>query len=243
MANFFQEVLNDADNVEQTLLGPDYDYWKQINTPSQIGMSSKGNLEALGDNVSGLIAYVELLVTGKGKASKTGNPLGDKFFLKTGATCKDVKTGKDATRYVYINNVPTGNIPFVSSGMGVDFSDFEGLIPGAMSNLNELNPFTIFSSFMSGSNPPCQDLTMETTPSAVNNNQSRETHHVTVDDIKNIDACLFLNKTNPITNKKCSEAFQSMSSAKSNDPIIKLYYTILTLFVVFLLFKFLKKQK
>ena len=246
MANFFEQVLNDADNVEQSLLGPDYSYWKQINSPSEIGMSSDGNLGALAGDVSGLIAYVELLVTGKGKASKTGNPLGNKFFLKTGATCKDNKTDKDVTRYVYINNVPTGNIPFISSGMGTDFTDFEGLIPGAMSNLNDLNPFAIFSSFMSGTNPPCQDLTMETTPSSVNNNQSKETHHVTIDDIKNMDACLFPGKTNPVTKQGCSEAFQNMSynmSHKSNDRTIRLYYTALGLLGLFILIRLYERNR
>ena len=242
MSNFFEQVLNDADNVEQSLLGPDYSYWKQINTPSEIGMSSDGSLGALAGDVEGLIAYVELLVTGRGKASKTGNPLGNKFFLKTGATCKDKKTGKDVTRYVYINNVPTGNIPFISSGMGVDFTDFEGLIPGAMSNLNDLNPFAIFSAFTSGTNPSCQDLTMETTPSSVNNNQSKETHHVTTDDIKNMDPCLFPDKTNTVTKKGCSEAFQNMYSARSNDKNIVIYYTALGLLGLFLFIKLFEKN-
>ena len=243
MSNFFEQVLNDADNVEQSLLGPDYEYWKQINSPSQIGMSSDGSLGTLATDVAGLIAYVELLVTGKGKASKTGNPLGNRFFLKTGATCKDTKTGKDVTRYVYINNVPTGNIPFISSGMGVDFSDFEGLIPGAMGNLDTLNPFAIFSSFMTGTNPPCQELTMDTTPSSVNNNQSSETHHVSVSDIKNMDACIFPNKVNPITNESCIEAFSNLEESKSSNLLVKVYFGVLGIFGLYLLMKILEKNR
>ena len=48
--------------------------------------------------------------------------------------------------------------------MGADFSDFRGLIPGTMSNMDALNPFSIFTALTSGTNPPCQDLTMQTTP-------------------------------------------------------------------------------
>ena len=87
MPNFFKEVAQDAKKVEKALLGPDYKYFDYIKTPQEIGMSDEGNLGALADDIGGLINYVELLVTGKTKASATGGPLGDKFFLKTGATC------------------------------------------------------------------------------------------------------------------------------------------------------------
>ena len=40
--NVFQEVLTDASNVKERLLGPDYPYYKNIKDPSSIGMSSKG---------------------------------------------------------------------------------------------------------------------------------------------------------------------------------------------------------
>ena len=89
MSNFFEEVLDDAKNVEEKILGPDYEYWKQIKSPGQMGMSTKGTISTIAKDVGGLINYVELLVTGTGGASKTGKPLGDKFFLKTAATCKD----------------------------------------------------------------------------------------------------------------------------------------------------------
>jgi hypothetical protein len=34
--------------------------------------------------------------------------------------------------------------------MGQDFTEFEGLIPGAMSDLNVFNPYAILQSFLSG---------------------------------------------------------------------------------------------
>ena len=84
-----------------------------------------------------------MLVSGGGKASATGQPLGNKFFLKTGGKCTDKSTGQDVDRYIYINNVPVGNIPFISSGAGVNFSEFKGLIPGTISNLNAFNPIKV----------------------------------------------------------------------------------------------------
>ena len=113
MSNLFKEVLQDAQSVEEELLGPDYKYWKQIKSPAELGITTKGSVSAISNDVNGLINYVELLVTGNSKASRTGKPLGDKFFLQTGAKCKDTKTSNQVTRSIYINNVPDGNIPFI----------------------------------------------------------------------------------------------------------------------------------
>ena len=194
MSNVFQDVLSDSSSVKAQLLGPDYPYYKYIKSPSDIGMSSKGSLSQLGKDVEGLIEYVNLLVSGKSKASATGQPLGNKFFLKTGGKCLDKSTdpGQEVDRYIYINNVPMGNIPFISSGMGVNFSDFKGLIPGTISNLNAFNPMTMLQSFLSGSTPDCKEITMQTIDTY--NNKSTESHFVTMVDITNMDPCSFPKK-------------------------------------------------
>lgn len=185
MSNIFEDVLKDVGAVEKELLGPNYEYWKQINSPSEMGMSGNGDLQTLANDIGGLVNYVELLVTGQGTASKTGGPLGNKFFLKTGGKCNSNPSG-DAIlqdRFIYINHVPDGNIPFVSSAMGTNFTEFEGLIPGTMSNLNTLNPFGIMQAFMAGTNPPCQEITLQTIDH--DNNSGTQTQYVTTVDIKN----------------------------------------------------------
>ena len=206
--NFFNKVMKDAKGVEEELLGPDYQYWKNINNPKEIGMTNEGSISSIAKDVAGLMSYAEVLVTGGGTASKTGRPLGNKFFLKTGATCKDVKTSNMVDRYVYINNVPDGSIPFISGAMGTNFSEFKGLIPGTLSNLSAINPMTIFQSFMSGATPDCQELTMQTIDVA--NHSSTESHFVTLTDIQNMDPCQFPNQKNPVTKQKCKETFESM---------------------------------
>ena len=45
-----------------------------------------------------------------GGASKVNGPMGNKFFLKTGAKCKDTQSGKKVDRFMYVNNVPDGQI-------------------------------------------------------------------------------------------------------------------------------------
>jgi hypothetical protein len=240
MTDIFQEVLTDAKGVEEKLMGPSYPYYKNIKSPSEIGMSSKGSLTTLGKDIDGLIQYVELLVSGKSNASKTGGPLGNQFFLQTGAKCMDQASNNQVDRHIYVNNVPVGNIPFISSGMGVNFSEFKGLIPGTMGNLNALNPFTIMQAFMSGSTPPCQEITMQTID--VNNNKSSETHFVTLVDIQNMDPCLFPKKQNPITKENCRETFVSSSSNFPQDPVDQIYFMSLAGVGLYILYRFMENR-
>jgi hypothetical protein len=224
MSNFFSDVMTDMKGMEQNLLGPDYLYWKRILKPSDIGMSSDGNFGALTNNVNGLIDYVEVLVSGNA-GSTTGGPLGDKFFLKTGGQCTDVASGNKVDRYIYINNVPNGNIPFISSGLGgTDFTEFEGLIPGLLGDLGKLNPLDLFKSFMMGDNPDCMSVTLETIRPALDADlndtgmdiSGNQTQYVAVADVRNMDPCIFPDKKNPADpSLTCTETFTSRMDAKN----------------------------
>lgn len=251
MSNLFQDVLTNPKSVEEKLLGPTYPYYKNIKTPKEIGMSDKGTLKQMGKDIDGLIQYVELLVSGKSRASATGGPLGNKFFLKTGAKCaavnkcsnsNDASTCEKTDRFIYVSNVPEGNIPFISSGLGVNFSEFKGLIPGSMGNLNVLNPFAIMRAFLSGTNPPCQEITMQTID--VNNNKSSETHYVTLADIQSMDPCIFPNKKNPITGASCRETFETRKPHVMSDDILdQLYFVSLAGLGVYILYRIMDKSQ
>ena len=246
MSSFFEEIKNDASEVEEKLLGPTYPYYSNIKTPSSLGLSSNGTLSQAAKNVSGLINYTEVLVTGSSKASKSGGPLGNKFFLNTGGKCKDTATGNSVDRYIYINNVPTGNIPFVSDlGIG-NFSDFKGLIPGSMTNLNALNPFKIMGAFFTGSNPDCQAITMEVIDN--DNNKSTETKYVATTDIQSLDPCIFDNKKNPVSGDGCTEAYQNYSPYNDNrfrlpnDPIVHIYFASVGALLLYIIHKYIDKK-
>jgi hypothetical protein len=224
MSNIFQDVMGDLDSAEQSLLGPDYQYFKHIKTPTELGVSSDGGLDNLSSDVSALVAYVELLVSGGGDASATGKPLGNKFFLKTGAKCKvvsnDSTNGSVVDRYSYVNNVPDGNIPFISSGLGgVQFTNFEGLIPGTMSNAASINPLSLFQSFQLGSTPDCQSVTLETIDA--DNNVSSATNYVATVDVQNMPAAWFPNQTNPVTGATEREAFTQRRQRRMRKPCTK----------------------
>jgi hypothetical protein len=243
MSNFFEDVLDDVHGVEERILGPDYDYWKQIKSPSEMGMSTNGSISTIAKDVDGLINYVKILVAGGGSASRTKGPMGNKFFLKTAATCKDKVSGEVVDRYMYVNNVPDGSIPFISGAMGTNFTELEGLIPGTLGNVSALNPMLIFQAFMSGSQPECQEITLETID--VNNNKNTETRHVTTTDLKNMNPCNFKPKfnKNPISGQTCKEAFTTINKGKiPNDLFIKAFYGSLGMLGIYLLFKLTNKH-
>jgi len=268
--SFFQELMDDAQKFENDMLGPSYEYTKYIKTPSEMGMSDKGDLKTMAKDISGLISYVELLVQGTGNASKTGQPLGNKFFLQTGAKCISPDK-KEHDRFIYINNVPSGNIPFISTGIGVNFTEFRGLVPGALQDLNVLSPYGIMQSFLSGSTPPCQQITMETI--GIDNKHSMETQYVTENDIKRMDACDFVippmngkpahvNPLNPTS--ICRQAFQNRIDTGNTDikdnteynykvvtsvdpdfpsnPLIQLYFICLGILGIVILYKIAYKR-
>ncbi len=250
--NMFEESASDPVGLKKQLLGPDYPYYKYVKSPDKIGMSSAGSLAQLGKNINGLMSYTQLLVEGTGKASATGKPLGNKFFLKTGAKCKPVLNKEDASekedRYIYINNVPQGNIPFISSGMGTNFKEMRGLIPGTLSDLNAFNPMTIMSGFMEGAEPECDQITMETIDTY--NNHSTESHYVTLTDISSMDPCSFPDKKNPQTGAKCKEAFTPRRplnpapfiSNQTNNPLgVQLYFTLVGILGIYIVSQLCKK--
>ena len=216
MTTFFQKIQNSTGSIgdlEESILGPDYKYYKFIKEPSEMGMSGDGSLEVLGKDIKGLISYTQLLVSGSGDASVTGKPLGNKFFMDTGATCSDVDSSNNVNRSIYVNNVPGGAIPFLTSGTGVEFTEFSGLIPGTLENITRINPLKIFTTFTSGTNPKCRAITMEVIDK--DNNSSLETKYVTEDDISDIPACSFSKKVNPITSVKCIEGFTTSGQSGS----------------------------
>jgi hypothetical protein len=195
-------------------MSSDYPYYKYIKNPEALGMSDKGTLAQMGKDIKGLISYTQLLVSGKSDASVTGNPLGNRYFQNTGGKCKD-DNGEDQDRYIYIDNVPDGSIPIISSGMDIKFDSFKGLIPGVIASAGAIDPLSIMGAFLEGSTPQCQEITLETIDNE--NQEGVETHYVATSDISGINSCLFQDKNdptvrpgNPITRAKCRSGFSNM---------------------------------
>ena len=250
MANFFEQAKADVKGLEEKILGPDYQYFKFINSPEEMGMGSGGSISTIANNIGGLIGYVEVLVAGGGSASKVDRPLGNKFFLETGAKCTDLVSNNPVTRSIYVNNVPDGSIPFITAALdGQKMTTFEGLVPGTMSNLAHINPMQMFQAFMTGSNPDCQQIAMETIDT--NNIVGQQSAYVTVDDINSMDKDWFPNSTKPaIIPKKVQpkENFTTINDSKvdyskmPDDILVKLYYSALGLLGLYIFLRMFQKK-
>lgn len=235
-----------------------------------MGMSPGFSLGALANNVDGLLSYVEVLISGTGKASVTGKPLGNKFFLKTTGKCSETTTAKwkkerdeDAAwekayeevgnkegakqitedeaaklknalneqkkereearakdkkivdRWIYVNNIPDGSIPFIASGAdGRTFNDLRGLIPGALGNLGALSPVQLFNGFTAGTYPDCAEISLETVDN--DNVRRSEKRHVALVEMVVMNPCQFPGKTNPASGKSCQnrDGFNAMGAQK-----------------------------
>ena len=51
----------------------------------------------------------------------------------------------------------------ISSGLGVNFSEFRGLLPGILEDAGALNPMSMFSAFQQGATPDCKEVTFPST--------------------------------------------------------------------------------
>jgi len=257
MSNLMDQSQSDLGGLQEELLGPDYNYSGNIKPPPELGMGSAGNFNTLTNNIGGLLAYVKVLITGQGKASRTGGPLGNKFFLPTAVKCTDKATGNEVTRSIYINNVPDGSIPFITtSGGGLTFDDFRGLVPGLMSNLAQINPLQILQAFTSGASPTCQAITMETV--SATNVKSTATAYITNSDIDIMNKNWFPNGVKPDTSEPEKDGFKTIQAETSltnekgtainyskmpNDFIIKLYYTSLGLIGLYIFLKMMLRHR
>ena len=199
-----------------------YVYYKFIKTPNEMNMSPGANLSNISDGVAGIASYINLLVQGNSPASKTGKPLGNKYFYKTSQQCTD-PDGVSQTLSLYVDNVPSGNLGIIPSGVGGNFSSFKGLIPGLLENAFSLAQINFFSAFSSMDPPKCQSVTLQTID--INNNVGTDTGYASIDDIKNISPCNFVNNnnTNPVTNGKCSDGFMVRDETRSKSRREKRY--------------------
>jgi len=151
----FEEVMadlgsnsmwSDISGSTTDILGPDYSYADNIQGPSAQGVGSDGTFSQLGRNASAIAYYVQTLITGD-------PPLGNQFFVNTGGTCT-ASDGQLRSRYNYVNNMSSGSaaLPASMSELG---SDFNGLIPGVVDDIEGLNPTYLFSAMTADSSPSC----------------------------------------------------------------------------------------
>ena len=228
---------------------------------------------------------MKVLVVGGGKAQRNcwskcddGNlsdisgctkPLGDRYLLKTMGKCNakstdasGAETEELVTRYVYLNNIPDGQIPFM--GAATKGVMPKGLVPGVFKNIAGLNPIPIIKSFTESSKPDCTAISVSIVDT--DNTNRIQVAHVANSEIKDIDPCVFAQnddgkRINPITTVTCTKSEEDVQrtgftnrygnnlkpleipqiSDFPEDPIIKVYYISIGLLMLYILTKHIHK--
>jgi hypothetical protein len=235
-------------------VGEQYKYSKNIKSNKELKMSSKGSWKTLKNNVKGISAYNDLLISGYSKASKAnGGPLGNKFFIESVGYCNS-NTAGDQVRYMYIDNVPDGDIK-VLEDLGINVgSNAKGLLPGLISSASRMNPLGLLNAVQTPGKLPCQEVSLKV--GDIGNTQN-VSHYVADQDIEDINPCNFNNNKNPLTNKSCESFSGSRRVADPNkvhtvDPIVEnvdrqeiflqFYYSFIVLLVGYLIYKLMAKK-
>jgi hypothetical protein len=136
------------------------------------------------------------------QATKLKNALNEQKKQRDEKRAGDKQTVK---RWIYVNNIPDGTIPFMASGSdGRTFDDLRGLIPGALGNLGALNPVQLFKGFTAGTYPDCAEVTLTT----VNNDnvRSSERRHIALVEMVEMNPCWFPGGFNPASGNRCPKA-------------------------------------
>ena len=156
--SLWSDIENGGSNVQTDLIGPAYSYSDGLSGPSSLGVGSNGSFGQLGTNANAIAYYVEALITGN-------PPLGNQYFVNTGGMCA-APNGSLQPRYNYINNISSGTaaLPPAISELG---SDFNGLIPGVVEDIEGLNPLHLFSAIAADANPPCKCMSCPTSAGTV----------------------------------------------------------------------------
>lgn len=134
----------------QSVMGPSYSYVDNIQSPSALGISSDGSMSQIARNIGGIVTYVQYLISGPA--------MGNRFFIKTGGTCT-APDGSSQSRSNYVNNVTDAAEALPESmrrDLGGLASDFNGLIPGMIQDVEGLNPVSLFNSLSADSIPTCE---------------------------------------------------------------------------------------
>jgi hypothetical protein len=148
--SLWSDISNGTANVSNDILGPSYSYTDNIPGPNSLGVGSAGTMGQLFTNVNAATEYVKVLITGD-------PPLGNQYYVNTGGTCT-APDGSLKSRYNYINNKSVGSdlVPQGLNDLSFLTSDLNGLLPGAVGDIEGLDPLYLFNSMTADANPACE---------------------------------------------------------------------------------------
>lgn len=142
---------------------PKYSYTDEIATPADLGIQRDGSFDAISRAVAGINYYSD--VVGFGEATQLAKgagmnqqPLGLRFFLKTGQVCSN-----GANMYEYVDTIPKGgNIgPRTEKELKkMGLANMRGLAPGVLEDsISALDPTGLLNAVTGSGYPKCKKVT------------------------------------------------------------------------------------
>jgi hypothetical protein len=138
-----------------------YSYADELPSPSEVGVRSSGDIDAITDAVGAVNYYVDAIGFGQKTLFNRHdmNPLGLRYFMNTGSTCSN-----GAVMYDYVDTTPKGDllgqrVKTALSDMGLP--GMRGLAPGIMEDARDaLNPMPLLRAAMGSGYPQCRQVTL-----------------------------------------------------------------------------------
>jgi hypothetical protein len=242
--------------------GDTYPYWNFIKPPQDLDIKPDGNFPTFYHDIIGLLEYGSLLTLSDSRASTTPGPLGNKYFLNSGGQCCKTTKGKPwgnmttknvlgsyscdkedlVDRYIFINNIPTGVLPFIDFEKPSKPGAVTGLMPGILEDVFKL-PMEIggfYRAMLEPSHPPCIEVDLHVIDS--HNKTTVETHYVATRDLLLMPASDFPDHKNPITTLPSTEFFTNLNVQNTDniymkDPIISLYFILLIILAIYIFYR------
>lgn len=167
--------LGAASSGADAVLGPSFDYLKQIQSPDKKGVSSAGTMDQVFTNTGAITGYVNDLIAGPTDGS---GGFGNQMFSDTGGKCRlpgtidpktklDNKDGEVVHRSTWINNkmgaTDAAGVLGTSFQSALGDTGMNGIVPGIGGDIAAMNPLKIMNAMVLDGIPPCQAFTCPVT--------------------------------------------------------------------------------
>ena len=213
-------------------------YSSRIKSPEALGASDNGKIKYLVKDVKALMSYVDVLIGSgpwTGLSGGEDKAIGSSSFYKTNTKCKNVDSSVDESldRYVYHDSIPSGGNKSLMFGIEEDIENLNplSLLDGITHTDNKCKKVKLLCREPDGTPPSDDDIEMD------DDNNGYLERAVNIEEIKDIDPCLFYttnnNRTNPITQETCKEGFSRYAKNKSVQNIYNLIIGLLFLYILY----------
>ena len=237
----------------KNFLGEDYDYINAFYNPRDcvggtLGPCMGEDGDKISANLAGTVNYgtalfLESNPSDPNNVIKTAGPLGNKYFIDSGVECKTPE-GDDVSRHIFVNNQPSGNLPFLEKLAGEGGMP-RGLIPGLMSNVARLNPVKLLSAFNpeTGDAALCKERNVKEIRQNSNGTNRKDTVKVYMTDGDYNEAIADgLETFSAIYSDNDDPQPDDNYSKMPDDTLMQLYLSTITISGMYILLKFMNKR-